>query len=267
LLRILNTPNRGIGQATALLATDRSRENNTSVWVALHDESFLGELSAKAANSVRRFTEQVRLARAEIQHGVNPGIVARRMLDECEYVEWLGRGCKTDSEKCDRAENVAEVFAELEKSCRMGKSIQDFVDNCMLAGDRDDDDIESKNGATLITLHASKGLEFPVVYLVGLEEGVLPHKRSIDTGTCDEERRLLYVGITRAQQRLTLTYCATRVKWGETVGCQPSSFLMELDDTHLEHTSYDDIMGAEATEEELLSMFSSVRGQVADEEE
>jgi len=267
LLRILNTPNRGIGQATAVLATDRSRELDASVWEALHDEGFLGEVSAKAAGSVRRFTEQVRMARLEIENGVNPGIVLRRLIDDCEYVEWLKRGCKTDSEKNDRAENVSEVLSELEKMCRKGKSIQKFVDNCMLAGDRDDDDLEKKKGVTLITLHASKGLEFPVVYLVGLEEGVLPHKRSIDTGTCDEERRLLYVGITRAQERLTLTYCSTRVKWGKIESCLPSSFLKELDDTHLEETSYDDIMGAEVDEEELRGMFSSMRESLDEDDE
>ena len=267
LLRILNTPNRGIGQATAVLATDRSRENETSVWEALHDETFLGDVSAKAANSARRFTEQVRMARLEIQHGANPGIVLRRLLDECEYVAWLQRGCKTDSEKSDRAENVSEVLAELEKTCRKGKSIQEFVDNCTLAGDRDDDDIEKKDGVTLITLHASKGLEFSVVYLVGLEEGVLPHKRSIDTGTCDEERRLLYVGITRARERLSLTYCSTRVKWGKIESCLPSSFLKELDETHLEETSYDDIMGAEVGDEELRDMFGSFMDTLDDEPE
>jgi DNA helicase II / ATP-dependent DNA helicase PcrA len=82
--------------------------------------------------------------------------------------------------------------------------------------------------------------------LVGLEEGFLPHSRSITEGTKDEERRLLYVGITRAQESLTLTYCTKRMKWGQKTGCQPSSFIGELDDEHLEHTTYDDILGAEA---------------------
>jgi DNA helicase II / ATP-dependent DNA helicase PcrA len=89
-----------------------------------------------------------------------------------------------------------------------------------------------KQGATLITLHASKGLEFPIVFLVGLEEGFLPHSRSIAEGTKDEERRLLYVGITRAQDQLTMTYCSKRIKWGQETGCQPSSFIGELDDEH-----------------------------------
>jgi superfamily I DNA/RNA helicase len=111
----------------------------------------------------------------------------------------------------------------------------------------------------LITLHASKGLEFPSVFLVGLEEGVLPHQRSVVEGTKDEERRLLYVGITRAQQRLAMTYCTVRMKWGQQVSCQPSSFILELDDEHLIHTTYDDIMGAEADEEELGNFFGGLK--------
>ena len=108
-------------------------------------------------------------------------------------------------------------------------------------------------------LHASKALEFPTVFLVGLEEGVLPHQRSVTEGTKDEERRLLYVGITRAQKKLTMTYCTVRTKWGQQVSCQPSSFLMELDDEYLIHSSYDDIMGAEADDGELDNFFGSMK--------
>ncbi len=126
----------------------------------------------------------------------------------------------------------------------------------MLASDRDDEDIESKPGVTLITLHASKGLEFPRVYLVGLEEGVLPHSRSLGDGTKDEERRLLYVGITRARDALNMTYCATRKKWGQTVSCQPSSFLGELDDEFLLFTTHEEIMATPPSSEEMSDLFA-----------
>ena len=86
-----------------------------------------------------------------------------------------------------------------------------------------DDDLEGKKGVCLITLHAAKGLEFPHVYLVGLEEGILPHKRSLEEGTRDEERRLLYVGITRAKETLSLSYCYTRKRYGDALPCYPSS--------------------------------------------
>ena len=259
LLRILNSPPRGIGQATTVLATDFSREQQLSVWQALCAPEFTDTLGTKARNAIQGFVAEVVAAKARIEARVEPANrVIREFLDETGYLPWLERGCKTDKERDQRGESVQEVLNELAKYVQKGKSIRKFLDASALASDREDDDLEKKQGATLITLHASKGLEFPVVYLVGLEEGVLPHRRSIEEGTKDEERRLLYVGITRAQKKLTLTYCTVRTKWGQQQGCTPSSFMGELDDAHVVHTSYDDIMGAEVSEEELGNFFGDM---------
>ncbi len=260
LLRVLNAPPRGIGQATAMLATDYSREAGVSVWRALCDEGFLGQLSTKIRNAIETFTAQVLAAKMKVDAKAAPANhVLKEFLDGIEYVEWLERGCKSESEKQQRREGIGEVLEELSKAVQRGKSLRKFLDDSALASDREEDDIEKKSGATLITLHASKGLEFPVVFLVGLEEGVLPHQRSVTEGTKDEERRLLYVGITRAQQKLALTYCTVRTKWGQPQSCQPSSFITELDDEYLIHTSYGDIMGAEADEEELGNFFGGLK--------
>lgn len=260
LLRILNSPNRGIGQTTAVLATDWSRIHHCSVWDAFCNPAFTVEIGPKPRGAIQDFIALIAGAKMRIEgNKENPGRVIRDMLNEMDYLPWLGRGCKTDAERQQRGEGVDEVIAQLEKHGQTGKSLQKFLDDTTLAGDRDDEELENKQGATLITLHASKGLEFPIVYLVGLEEGVLPHRRSVEEGTRDEERRLLYVGITRAREKLTMTYCATRIKWGQQTGCQPSTFLCELDDKHLLHTSYDDIMGAEASDEELGSFFGNMR--------
>ena len=259
LLRILNAPPRGIGQATAVLATDFSRERGVSVWEALCSPDFTETIAAKARNGIQEFVGQVVTAKAKIEAKEEPANrVVREFLDECGYLPWLERGCKTEQEKDQRGEAIQEIINELAKYVQRGKSLRKFLDDSALASDREDDDLEKKSGATLITLHASKGLEFPVVYLIGLEEGVLPHRRSIEEGTKDEERRLLYVGITRAQKKLTLTYCQVRTKWGQQVGCTPSSFLQELDGEHLVHTSYDDIMGAEVDDEELGNFFGQM---------
>jgi superfamily I DNA/RNA helicase len=180
------------------------------------------------------------------------------MIVEIDYIPWLIRGCKSEKERDARTEGIHSIIQQLDDYAARGKKLQDFLDAVSLSSDREDD-LESKQGVTLITLHASKGLEFPHVYLVGLEEGTLPHKRSIQEGTRDEERRLLYVGITRARERLTLTYCATRVKYGEEVSCQPSSFLNELDGEHLLMSSYEEIMGREASDDELENFFSSTK--------
>ena len=259
LLRILNSPPRGIGQATTVMATDFSRERGVSVWEALCDPEFTEHLASRGRNAIADFVAKVVTAKAAIDAGAtSANVVVHDFLEDCGYLGWMARNCKTEQEKNQRGESVHEVLSELSKYLKKGKSLRKFLDDSALASDRDDDDLEKKQGATLITLHASKGLEFPVVYLVGLEEGVLPHRRSIEEGTKDEERRLLYVGITRAQKRLTMTYCLVRMKWGQQMGCAPSSFIPELDEEHVVHTSWDDVMGAEVNDEELDDFFGEM---------
>ena len=265
LLRVLNAPNRGIGQSTAVLATDWSRENNHSVWQALCDPNFTDQLGPKSATAVQEFVATIAGAKNRIEIAKdNPADVLDALIKEIEYLPWIERSCKTESERQQRGEGIFSVIDSLRKHAEKGKSLQSFLDHSALASDREDDDLEKKQGATLITLHASKGLEFPIVFLVGLEEGFLPHTRSIAEGTKDEERRLLYVGITRAQDQLTMTYCATRIKWGQETGCQPSSFIGELDDEHLTHTTYDDILGAEPSTDELENFFGGLKGLLDD---
>jgi superfamily I DNA/RNA helicase len=264
LLRVLNAPNRGIGQTTAVLATDYSRETHKSVWEALCDPNFTHTLGAKTRTAIEEFVAMISGAKARIEVAKhNAGQVLREMIAEMDYVAWLMRGCKTEKERDARTEGIGSIIRQLEDYSGRGKSLQQFLDAVSLSSEKEDD-LESKQGVTLITLHASKGLEFPHVYLVGLEEGTLPHKRSISEGTRDEERRLLYVGITRAREKLTLTYCASRVKYGETVSSQPSTFLDELDGEHLLVTSYDEIFGREASDDELSSFFSSMKDMLGD---
>ncbi|MEP4076748.1 ATP-dependent helicase [Haloferula sp.] len=259
LLRVLNAPPRGIGQATTVMATDFSRERQISVWETLCSPEFTGILSSKARNAIQKFVAEVVTAKSKIEANASPANqVIREFLDETGYLPWLERGCKGEQEKTNRGESIQGVMNDLAKYVQRGKSLRKFLDDSALASDREDDDLEKKQGATLITLHASKGLEFPVVYLVGLEEGVLPHQRSIQEGTKDEERRLLYVGITRAQKRLTMTYCNVRMKWGQQIGCTPSTFIGELDDEHVLLSSYDDIMGAEVSDDELGDFFGDM---------
>ena len=266
LLRILNAPNRGIGQATAVLATDDSREKNRSVWDTLCDPFFTTTLGAKAANAIEEFVSLISSAKNRIDYSKeHPADVLSELLKEIDYLPWIERGCKNDSERQHRAESIHSLLDSLRQHIDRGKKLQSFLDDSALASEREDDDLEKKKGATLITLHASKGLEFPIVYLVGLEEGFLPHSRSVTEGTKDEERRLLYVGITRAQESLTLTYCNTRVKWGQKTGCQPSSFICELDDKHISHTSFDEIQNTEMSEDDLSNFFADMNNIFAED--
>jgi superfamily I DNA/RNA helicase len=261
LLRILNAPNRGIGQSTAVLATEWSREHHESVWQALCDPKFTSSVGPKARDAIESFVALIAGHKNRIElGGESASVVLNALIKEIEYPQWIERGCKTDTERTQRQEGIQMVIDSLAEYVAKGKKLQTFLDDSALASDREDDDLEKKQGATLITLHASKGLEFPIVFLVGLEEGYLPHSRSIAEGTKDEERRLLYVGITRAQDLLTMTYCATRIKYGQETGCQPSSFIGELDDEHLEHTSYDELLGAEPSGDELSNFFGNLKG-------
>jgi DNA helicase-2/ATP-dependent DNA helicase PcrA len=265
LLRVLNAPNRGIGQSTAVLATDWSREHHESVWQALCDPNFTDQLGTKSANAVQEFVATIAGAKNRIDVAKeNAADVLNGLIKEIDYIPWIERACKSDSERQARGEGIHSVIDSLRKHTEKGKSLQKFLDASALASEREDEDLEKKQGATLITLHASKGLEFPFVYLVGLEEGFLPHTRSIAEGTKDEERRLLYVGITRAQDQLTMTYCATRIKWGQETGCQPSCFIGELDDEHLNHTTYDEILASEPSSDELDSFFGGLKSLIGD---
>lgn len=259
MLRIMNAPPRGIGQAAAMLLTDISQSKGGSVWEAMGSAS--GQLSTKVGKSIESFSALILSCRERMSTGQeNMGKVFADMLAEMAYTDWVKRSCKNAEEADMRRENIDAVIQDLKEASRKGYSLQKYLDVAALDREREsEDDIDKKRGVTLITLHASKGLEYPVVYLAGLEEGILPHKRSIEEGTTDEERRLLYVGITRAQERCTLTWCCVRIKWGQRQAGVVSQFIAELDDEHLEHHHYDDIMGAEVTEEESENFFADLK--------
>ena len=191
-------------------------------------------------------------------NGDNPGVVLDRWLREMDFMEWLMRQCKADKERDARREAVASTVGDLTVATKKGVELRVYLDKIALDRDKNDDDLDKKSGVTLITLHASKGLEYPIVYLLGLEQGILPHKRSVDEGTIDEERRLLYVGITRAKERLSMTCCSTRVKWGNKESCEPSKFLLELNFDWLSEEDYDDLMNQEASEDDLRGFFSGM---------
>ena len=259
LLRVMNAPPRGIGNKTSMLLTEWSREKECSVWDIMSSEEHLEQLGTKTQNAIKEFVELISIYKERMTPtGENMGSVFWEFLKEIEFHEWVNRGCKTENEQTQRAESIHDVVDSLRDASDRKKTLQKYLDNAALNNDKDDD-IEDQKGVCLITLHASKGLEFPHVYLVGLEQIILPHQRSISEGTVDEERRLLYVGITRAKERLTLSYCAFRKKYKDKVSCDPSMFIKELDDKFLTMIDYEDVMGAESTDEEVADFFADMR--------
>ncbi len=260
MLRILNTPARGISTLTISHILDWSREKKKSVWATMVDLEFLAECSTRAAQSIGNFTELVTRVGSEFALSERPFIdITNELLAEIEYDEFLAKSCKTDEEKSNRMAALDEIKTALRQFWLPAHKLSDFLAGIALDDERDDDDIEKKSGVCLITMHASKGLEFPYVYIVGVEEGLIPHTRSVDEGSLDEERRLLYVGITRAREQLTMTYCAKRVKYGREEKCAPSSFIQEIPKQCYELIDYDALMKAPASDDDIADFFASAR--------
>jgi len=262
LLRIINTPARGISAGTIERAVEWSAKARQSVWKALHSDDFLRELPTRTVGKIAEFVALIDGYETKLNEPLtDQSAVARELLKEINYSEDLKRACKTPEEAMKREENVTQLFQDL--ASFQGRSVaglQGFLDEVMLDKNREEDqDVESKKGVLLITLHAAKGLEFPHVFLVGLEEGILPHDRSRVEGTMDEERRLLYVGITRAMRTLTLTYCRDRMKYGSVSPCHPSSFIKELPDQLLERKTLTEIMNTPVKETAAKSNFARMR--------
>lgn len=261
LLRIINNPPRGIGASTVSLAVDKSRELRISLSETLHHPEFISNLSKKGASKINEFIDLIESYRSPMMtdHG-SFGILFKQLVEEIGFVDYLARICKTDSEFQNRRNNIFEFIDSMKEYEARGKKngLERFLDDIALQQDRDEED-ESIGGVSLITLHAAKGLEFPAVYMVGVEEGILPHKRSIEEGTKEEERRLFYVGMTRAMERLTMSYCVNRKKYGEVIRGEPSSFLEELDPTYIDVMSNDEAVGAPLEDGDAQAYFSRMK--------
>lgn len=262
--RIVNVPSRGIGEKALILAAEWGREHNKSLWDCMDDDGYLSLLSTRARHAIESFMTMMkgykeRFSRHEEE---NLSKVMKEMMEEIGYPDYIRRFSKTENEADKRLASLGEIENSLQRAVDHKKSLAEFIEHINLDNQRDDDDIESKQGVCLITLHAAKGLEFPTVYLVGVEQGILPHKRSLEEKTCDEERRLFYVGITRAQKKLTMTYCGSRIKYGERVLCEPSMFINEIPHEMYEWEDYDELMNKPLSEEEMGDFFANLRGML-----
>jgi superfamily I DNA/RNA helicase len=267
LLRIINTPARGISAATVETALEASVKRRCSLWEALRLPEVLADFSARTVASVTAFVQLIDDCETKIGEPLSdPAAIIRKLLEEIGYSADLRRNCKSTDEADVREANVHDVLRDLEQfGNRSTKGLRGFLDEVVLDQEREEekqDDIEKKRGVTLITMHAAKGLEFPHVYVVGFEEGILPHDRSKAEGSLDEERRLLYVAITRAMRTLTLTHCRARVKFGSAVSCQPSSFINELAPDHLERVDLQKLLSAPVSETTAKSRFAQIRAAI-----
>jgi DNA helicase-2/ATP-dependent DNA helicase PcrA len=264
LLRIINTPARGISAATINQALQWSVRHKCSLWKALRSPELMADFSNRTVTSVKAFTELIDEYETKLCTPlVNPASVVSELIKEVDYAAELRRSCKSAEEANARESNMHDMlrdFAQFNE--RSTKGLRGFLDEIVLDQEREEEkqeDIEKKRGVTLITMHAAKGLEFNHVYLIGLEEGVLPHERSKTEGTIDEERRLLYVGITRARKTLTLTHCRDRMKFGSASACYPSSFIKELAPEFLERIDLKKLLTTPVAESTGKSRFAQMR--------
>jgi DNA helicase-2/ATP-dependent DNA helicase PcrA len=232
LLRIINTPARGIGAGTIEVLMQVAVQRGLPLWQILPEASASGDIPHIAGDRVDGFRTLIEKFRAEL--GKGPLFeYAQQMLSTVNYRAELDRVYKTPGDIEARLASIQEFLNSiaLYEQRTEGATLQGFLEEAALAGreDQKDDDKRERHAVTLMTLHSAKGLEFPHVYMVGMEEGLMPHQRSIVDGkSIDEERRLCYVGVTRAQDSLTMTFCKERMKWGKPRAQIPSRFLMEM---------------------------------------
>jgi len=187
---------------------------------------------------------------------------AENFLEETGYFAELKRLDKDPEVAEARSRSLRELLATLDGAGDApGERLANFLENVTLDSDREEDKENTSDAVTLITMHSCKGLEFPHVFIVGLEDGLLPHARSKLEGTLDEERRLFYVAVTRAMQTLAISHCSARKKYGQVLPCQPSPFLKELPEELVEHA--DSKTKAPVTQESGKDLFAAMRAAIS----
>lgn len=234
LLRIINTPPRGIGPKVIESAVAQSLSAKENLWETLKNIDAIEGASTRARGAVSRFVGLIERFQRRLQKD-DLATIARDLVSDINYRAELQRTYPTEEEQDVKMNSVEEVINGLAAYCqeKSNPKLNEFIQDAAI-DDRDFDDDKDKklqrNSVALLTLHSAKGLEYPEVYMVGLEEGILPHRRSVeeDGEAIDEERRLCYVGVTRAQERLTMTLSLSRMKWGKPRETHPSRFLFEM---------------------------------------
>ncbi|EPH45879.1 DNA helicase PcrA [Streptomyces aurantiacus] len=284
LRRILNVPKRGIGDRAEAMIDALAQREKISFPQALRrvDEAY--GMAARSTNAVRRFNTLMEELRTVVESGAGPAVVLEAVLERTGYLAELQSS--TDPQDETRIENLQELAAvalefEQDNSAAPGAdtaaegtetpeapegaapagSLSDFLERVALVADSDQIPDEEDDGSgviTLMTLHTAKGLEFPVVFLTGMEDGVFPHMRALgQVKELEEERRLAYVGITRARERLYLTRSSMRSAWGQPSYNPPSRFLEEIPEAHLDWKRKGSV-GAPASSGPAASIASSL---------
>lgn len=232
-LRIVNLPRREIGPATLEKLGNYANMRQISMFAASFELGLEQHLTGNALVKVRNFTRWLVETADQAERSDTPAVL-RKMIQSINYEDWLYDTSPSSKAAEMRMKNVTELFSwvtdmlngtDLDEPMTLPQVVTRLTLRDMMERNEDD---EAGDQVQLMTLHASKGLEFPYVFMIGMEEGLLPHQTSIDEDNIEEERRLAYVGVTRAQRELIFTYAVERRQFGEVARTEPSRFLHEL---------------------------------------
>ena len=227
--RVANTPRRGLGQTSLSRVLTHAQTTGVSIWEAAANPEAVPGLGKAAVKALGRFMETMEGLRQRHQQGVPIGDLLDAVIHESGYVEWLENERTIEAAgRLENLEELVEVAREFDAAADAeDDSLDLFLQQVSLVADADSRQ-DDESLVTLMTLHNAKGLEYPVVFIIGCEDGLFPHSRSIDEGTLEEERRLCYIGITRAMRNLTMTSARQRNVFGVQTSGVPSRFLGEL---------------------------------------
>lgn len=270
-LRIVNTPKREIGPVTLQKLGEWANQRGISLYRASFDLGLSQHLTGRGLEALQRFTHWLNqiAERAERE----PIAAVRDLLHGVDYQSWLYATSPSSKAAEMRMRNVNQLFSwmtemlegsDIDEAMTLVQVVTRFTLRDMMERSDSDEDVDQ---VQLMTLHAAKGLEFPYVFLIGMEEGLLPHQASIDEENVEEERRLAYVGITRAQKELTFTLCRERRQFGELIRPEPSRFLLELPQDDLDWENQRKIVSKEERMQKGQSYLASIRAQLAQAKE
>jgi DNA helicase II / ATP-dependent DNA helicase PcrA len=227
--RVVNSPRRGIGQTSLSRIVAHSATVGVSVWEAAQDPERIPGLGAAAVKALRRFMGTMAELRVHLEQDVPVGDLLEAVLSQSGYVQALEAERTIEAQgRIENLQQLVEVAREFDAATEAGRdTLELFLQQVALIADADSRS-DDEGLVTLMTLHNAKGLEYPTVFVTGCEDGVFPHSRALDEGGLEEERRLFYVGVTRAMRQLYLTHARRRAIFGAQAYGLPSRFLAEI---------------------------------------
>ncbi len=264
-LRIVNTPRREIGAASLKALAEYAGQRQSSLLTASLEFGLASHMPQRSARRLHQFARWI-VETADAAEQGDAVKVVRALVDEAGYRSWIEENAR-DPAAAERAwDNVRELFAWLSRMARNrpDATLAELIAQLAILDNVDRDDEDRSKVVSLMTLHAAKGLEFDQVFLVGMEENLLPHHACQEGAALDEERRLAYVGITRARRRLTITHARSRKRFGETLDCVASRFLEELPHDEIEWEKSDQNVSADERHQRGRAAIADLRSLLGD---